>query len=488
MRLPREQRARLGSKVRALRRGENLNQSELAERLGISASYLNLIENNHRPLTADLLIRLSQLFDIELNSFAAEEGSRTQAALYEAFSDPLFESQDVPAAEVRALVGESPALARAVLCLYRSYRTLRESSELMASRLCDGETGGGLVAHVSSEEVADLIQQHVNYFPELEAAAEGLWQSAGLAHDDLYPGLVRHLQKAYGIEVCIEKATKQKAGQILRSYDAEAKRLTLSELLPNRSRRMQLAYQIGLLSQGDVLDRLTTSPLLTTEESKTLARAALANYFAAAVLMPYDAFLRAAREQRYDLEVIGRRFGTGFEQVAHRLTTLRRKGAEGVPFHMIRIDVAGNISKHFSASGIQIARFSGACPRWNIFQAFSTPGMIRIQLSRMPDNQSYFCIARTVQGDNHGFQVPPRVHVIGLGCPASRARELVYSDGLDLSQDAAVPVGITCRLCERGDCEQRAFPSLSRSIRLDENVRGLSLYTEVRDERTRDGE
>lgn len=457
-----------------------MSQSELAERLGISASYLNLIENDHRPLTAELLIRLSQLFELELHSFAREDGSRTQAALYEAFSDPLFENQELPAREVRSLAAESPTLARAVLSLYRSYRAIRESSELLTSRLREGERDGGLGAHVSSEEVADLIQQHMNYFPELEAAAEALWKEAKLEHDDLSPRLIRHLKKAHGVEVRIAPAPKAQAGQILRSYDAKAKLLTLSELLPNRSRRMQLAYQIGLLSQGEVLDRLTTSPLLTTEESKTLARAALANYFAAAVLMPYDAFLEAASEQRYDLEVIGRRFGTGFEQVAHRMTTLRRRGAEGVPFHMIRIDVAGNISKHFSASGIQIARFSGACPRWNIFQAFSTPGMIRIQLSRMPDGQSYFCIARTVQGDNHGFHVPPRVHVIGLGCPASRARELVYSDGLDLGQDAAIPVGTTCRLCERNDCEQRAFPSLNRNIHLDENVRGLSIYTEVR--------
>jgi predicted transcriptional regulator len=234
------------------------------------------------------------------------------------------------------------------------------------------------------------------------------------------------------------------------------------------------------LSQGPVLDRLTANPLLTTDESRSLARAALANYFAAAVLMPYQPFLQAANEQRYDLDVIGRRFGTGFEQVAHRVTTLQRPGASGVSFHMIRIDVAGNISKRFSASGIPIARFSGACPRWNIFAAFSTPGMIRIQLSRMPDGAAYFCIARAVQADSHGFHSHPRVHAIGLGCPVSRAREMVYSDGLDLDNlDAAVPVGVTCRVCERTNCEQRAFPSLRHPLRIDENVRGVSLYASI---------
>lgn len=467
---------RLGAKVRALRRRENLSQTELAGRLGVSASYLNLIENNRRPLTADLLIRLSQLFNVELHSFAGDDDSRTLAALLEAFSDYLFESQDLPASEVRELVSSSPALSRAVLTLYRAYRSSRASSEQLSARVMDGERETGLgLSHVSSEEVSDLIQQHLNHFPELEEAAERLWQDAQLKPDDLYPRLVRHLRDVHGVKVRIANAGEK--SRALRRYDPAKKLLTLSELLPSRSRRMQLAYQIGILSLGPILERLTQSPLLTTDESRALARTALANYFAAAVLMPYEPFLTAAREQRYDLEIIGRRFGTGFEQVAHRATSLRRPGAEGVPFHMIRIDVAGNISKRFSASGIPIARFSGACPRWNIFAAFSTPGMIRIQLSRMPEGSAYFCIARTVQADSHGFHTPPRVHVVGLGCPASRARELVYSDGLDLSQlDAAVPVGVTCRLCERSDCEQRAFPSLRRPLTIDENVRGLSLY------------
>jgi predicted transcriptional regulator/DNA-binding XRE family transcriptional regulator len=467
---------RLGAKIRTLRRRESLSQAQLADRLGISASYLNLIENNHRPLTAELLIRLSQLFKVELHSFAGDDDSRTLAALLEAFSDFLFENQDLPASEVREFVSSSPALSRAVLTLYRAYRSSRASSELLSSRLMDGEreTGVGL-SHVSSEEVSDLIQHHLNYFPELEEAAERLWRDAQLKEDDLYPRLVRHLRDVHGVKVRIAHAAEK--AKILRRYDPAKKVLSLSELLPSRSRRMQLAYQVGILSLGPILQRLTSNPVLTTEESKALARTALANYFAAAVLMPYEPFLKAARQQRYDLEIIGRRFGTGFEQVAHRATSLRRPGAEGVPFHMIRIDVAGNISKRFSASGIPIARFSGACPRWNIFAAFSTPGMIRIQLSRMPDGSAYFCIARTVQADNHGFHTPPRIHVVGLGCPASRARELVYSDGLDLNQlDAAVPVGVTCRLCERSDCEQRAFPSLRRPLTIDENVRGVSLY------------
>ena len=473
----REKPQRLGAKVRALRRRENLSQADLAERLDISPSYLNLIENNHRALPAPLLIRLAQLFGVELHSFAVDEDGRLSAGLFEALADPMFENQDVLQNEVRDLASDSPAIARAFLTLYRTYQQTRESAAGLSARLFEGERQPGVeLSHVSSEEVSDVITQHSNYFPELEKAAEKLWEDAQLRGDDIYPRLTRHLKEVHGVKVRITRAGTDATA--LRRFDPDKNVLALSELLPTRSRKMQLACQIGLLSQGPVLDKLTDNPLLTTEESKSFARVALANYFAAAVLMPYEPFLKACREQRYDLDIIGRRFVVGFEHVAHRMTTLRRPRNEGVPFHMIRIDVAGNISKRFSASGIALPRFSGACPRWNIFAAFSTPGMIRIQLSRMPDGGAYFCIARTVQADSHGFHAQPRIHAIGLGCPAARAHEMVYSDGLDLENlESAVPVGVTCRLCERTDCEQRAFPSLRHQLRIDANVRGVSLYT-----------
>jgi predicted transcriptional regulator len=207
----------------------------------------------------------------------------------------------------------------------------------------------------------------------------------------------------------------------------------------------------------------------------------MANYVASAVMMPYVGFLRAARDERYDLDVLGRRFRVGFEQVCHRVTTLRRQGAEGVPFHMIRIDVAGNISKRFSASGIGFARFSGACPKWNVFAAFNTPGMIRIQVSVMPDGQKYFCLARTVQKDASGYLHQHPLQAIGLGCRVEHASELVYADGVDLSNDRIpIEVGVTCRSCERNNCAQRAHPSVRHPLSIDENLRGPTIYTSAR--------
>lgn len=471
---------RFGAKVRALRRRENLTQVQLADRLGISPSYLNLIENNRRALPANLLIRLAQLFEIDVHAFATDEDTRLVADLTEAFADPLFEEQDLTSVDVREMTTASPAAARAVLALYRAYRATRATADELSSRLAseEGAESAAAQVHLPSEEVSDMLQRHGNHFPELEAAAEDLAARGALATDDLYGGLVRFLEREHGIRVEIARWGAERG--VLRRFDPGGRRLVLSELLPTRSRTFQLAHQIGLLAYGPVIDRIVADERLGADESRALGRVTLANYFAGAVIMPYARFLEAAKQERYDVDVLGRRFRVGFEQVCHRLTTLRRPGAEGVPFHMIRIDVAGNISKRFSASGIRFARFSGVCPRWNIFSAFLTPGMIRIQLSRMPDGGTFFCIARTIQKDSGGYHAQHPVQGIGLGCRIEHARELVYSDGIDLENpDTITPVGVTCRLCERTDCEQRALPSLRVPLQVDPNTRGVSLYAKT---------
>jgi predicted transcriptional regulator len=317
----------------------------------------------------------------------------------------------------------------------------------------------------------------MHHFPEREAGAEALWRDARLDHADLYTTLVRHLGEL-GVHVKVVRPADMH--RAVRRYDPDAKTLFLSELLRRGSRNFQLAYQIGLLTQGAVLDRFAADPHLSSESSRALGRVALANYFAGAVLMPYRPFLEAARAERYDIELLCHRFRTTFEQTCHRLTTLRRPGAEGVPFHMVRVDIAGNISKRFSASGLRFARFSGACPRWSVFEAFTTPGLIRTQLSQMPDGATYFWVARTVQREYGGYHAPRSLVAIAMGCEASRAAELVYAEGMDLeSRAAVVPVGLTCRLCERTDCEQRAFPPLQHPLRVNANVRGVSFYAPV---------
>lgn len=473
--------ARYGAKLRALRRREGLTQVAMAERLALSPSYLNLIENDRRPLPAGILIKLAQLFSVDLASFASDGDQRLVSDLLEAFSDPLFEEQDLTSQDVRELVSATPVAARAVMTLYRAYRATRSTTDSLVARIAHGEDVDGVTrSHLPSEEVSDFIQSCSNYFAEVEAAAADFLSTRAIEPEqDVYSTLLSRAREKFGIRIEIVRFAADRP--LVRKYDPAKKRLQLSELLPTRGRSFQLAHQIGLLSCNALFDRLTQHPSLASDEARTLARVALGNYFAGAVLMPYEAFLAAAKAERYDVDTLGRKFRVSFEQICHRLTTLRRPGAEGVPFHMLRLDVAGNISKRFSASGIHFARYAGACPKWNLFSAFQTPGMIRVQISRMPDGATYFCIARTVQKDAVGYHAQKPVMTIGLGCRMEYAAEMVYSEGMDLDNPAlAVPVGVTCRLCERTDCDQRAFPSMKAKLAVDENVRGTSLYTATR--------
>ncbi len=469
--------APLGAKLRALRRKEGLTQTQLADRLGISPSYLNLIEHNRRPLPAPLLIRLAELFHLDLRQFSTSSDARAIADLLEVFGDPVFDSHDLAAAEVCEVASSSPQVAAAVVALYRAYRGARDAMETLTAKLSEGGTVG-IDSRLPTEEVSDLIQRNMNHFPELEDGAARLWRDGGLEAANLYGGLASYLERAHGVRVQLGRIGAMQGA--VRRFDPERRILSISEVLRRGSRNFHLAFQIGLLTQGPSLDKYARDPALTSGESRALARVALANYFAAAVLMPYEPFLEAARLERYDLELLGHRFRASFEQVSHRLTTLRRPGAEGVPFHMVRIDIAGNISKHFSASGLRFARFSGACPRWNVFAAFLTPGMIRTQLSQMPDGATHFWVARTVRKEGGGYHAPRTVHALALGCEVAHAKKLAYSDGVDLaSREAVVPVGLTCRMCERMRCEQRAFPPIQHPLQVNENVRGVSFYAPV---------
>ena len=466
----------LGAKVRSLRRRQSMTQVELARRLGISPSYLNLIENNRRPLTAALLLRLAQSLQVDLHTFAASDDTRMLADLMEAFGDTLFEEHGLTTTDLRELVESSPNLTRAVLRLYRSYASVRDSLSTLRERL-SARGAAPDPGRLPSEEVNDFIERRENYFPEVETAAEGLLPR-GLTGDEAYRELVDYL--AIKHQVSVRLVTASADPKAVRRFDPQERVLSLSEALAPASRRFQLAHQVGLITQSDLFSHLTRDEDLTTTDSRALARVALANYFAAALLMPYEPFRDAVVAERYDVELLAHRFDASFEQVAHRMTTLRRASSPGVPLHFLRIDIAGNISKRFSGSGIRFARFSGACPRWNVHLAFMTPGMIRVQVSRMLDGMTYFCVARTVLRHLGGYRAPHTVQAIGFGCDVRHARALVYADGIDLENpNTARAVGVTCRLCDRLDCEQRAFPAVHHPLCVDENVRGMSFYAPV---------
>ncbi|MBL8670389.1 MAG: DUF2083 domain-containing protein [Alphaproteobacteria bacterium] len=472
---------RLGGKLRRLRQDNKLTQVQMAERLAISGSYLNLLEHNQRPVTVPILLKLAEQFRVELTAFTAEDDSRLQAALMELFADPLFDAHDVKPAEVADLVVSTPRLGRAMLALYQAWQRTGQGDPGHAPA---GDAAGGdaAVPGHPAQEVADFVQARRNHFPDIELAAETARREAALDEGRSLHGLSEHLAKRYAVDLVLRPAAGM--GGARRRYDPRTRQLAIAESLPEPSRAFQAAHQLALLSQRGLIDRLIGGAKLTSDEADMLARRALAGYFAAALLMPYEPFLEAARASRYDIDALAARFGVSFEQAAQRLTSLNRPGAAGVPFHLLRVDRAGTIEKRFGGSGLAIPRFGAACARWALHQAFLAPGLTHVQLSRFSDGKSYICLARTLVPHDRPGDLRPR-KALAIGCDADHAPSVAFADGLEAR--APVAVGSSCRVCDLFDCADRSAPAaLSRPL-LDENWDGPSPFAGPRPEGTRAG-
>ena len=263
----------------------------------------------------------------------------------------------------------------------------------------------------------------------------------------------------------------------LRRFDPVSRVLWLNPRTPTSTQAFQIACQIALIEHDAVLTRIITDAKFRSADAAGICRIGLANYFAGAAILPYGAFSAAARELRHDLVLLADRFSTSLEQVAHRLSTLQRPGQKGVPFFFARVDKAGNITKRHSATKLQFARFGSACPLWNAHSAFETPNRIIRQLAETPDGVRYLCLATAVTKPSGGWRDPVQSHALALGCEVTHAGELVYADDLDIARaNAFEPIGVSCRICERRDCHQRAVPPLKRRLIVDPNTRKTVPY------------
>lgn len=474
----------LGHKVRRLRRESSLSQAQMAEQLGISPSYLNLIEHNQRPVTLALLLKLGENFGIDLQRFAEDDEARLRDGLREVLTDALFRGHDLGRQDLRELTEAAPGIAEAFITLYGAYRQARQELETIADTGAGGgEESPGLARMQNSpiDAARDFFQAELNHFPGLEDHAETLWQRAKLDANALYATLVRYLETAHTLKVQLMPASIM--GSMIRRHDPHRGRVLLSEMLPPSSRNFQLACEIALLEHQAAIDGILARLSTPDEDARALVRIGLVNYFAGAVLLPYAEFAAAAKATRHDLSVLGARFGASFEQVCHRLTTLQRPGAKGIPFFMIRADAAGNVSKRFSANSLHFARFGGACPIWNVHHAFQAAGQVLTQLAEMPDGSRYLSVARTVSKPwLHG---PHRAaqHAIALGCEAHYTGDLVYGDGLVLDARAEGTaktkidlIGITCRTCPRSECAHRVYPAAHQAVPRNDFIRTEPLF------------
>ena len=458
----------IGHKLKKLRLNLNISQTDMASEIGISSSYLNLLENNQRPVTVQLLFRLSQAYNIDLKELSDDESEKLTAELSEVFADPIFNSNNISKRDIKQLATTSPSIAQSITELYSAYSKSREALQTNNTNL---EMKSSPLFNVR-----EFLENSGNHFPILEQAAMDLRKDIKLDKSSIFSDLSKYLEKHFNVVTQI--IPQSIMGSLLRRNDPHRNRVLLSELLREPQRIFQIAIQIGLIAFEREINKIINESPLNHPESIQLMKITLAGYFAGAVMMPYSDFRQSAFECRHDIDILARRFSASFEQVCHRLTTLNRKNEKGIPFFFLRVDEAGHISKRLSAAGIQFARYGGSCGRWIPHQTFRTPGQVLAQYSELEEGQKFFTIARTVsQNRTSNSFVDTPLFSVALGCDVKHVENIVYADSFSFGKsNPAVPIGLGCRTCERGNCQHRGEPPLGREIKFDPNQRYAGLF------------
>jgi len=461
----------MGPRLRRLRRDLGLTQADMATDLEISAPYVALLERNQRPVTADMLLRLARTYKIDLADLAGDGGADNTARMQSVLKEPMFSDIDIPPLEITDLAVSYPGMTEAFLRLYTAYR---EEQLALADRAAPVLTGGshagpeGFDANDPVAEVRRFLAARRNNFPTLDDAAERLAQVATGPS-----GFIERLKVRHNLQVRYLPPNVMLGS--VRRLDLHRKQLLLEDSLDTASLTFQLAKQLVYLELEDEVGAAFEAGHFTSKSAEYLARRALAGYAAAALIMPYSAFAKAVDTRRYDLEALARQFGTSFEQTAHRVTTLQRPGLEKVPFFLIRVDPAGNISKLLDGAGFPFAKHGGACPLWSVHSVFKTPRQIVTQWLELPDGQRFFSIARTVTAGGGSFDAMRVERAIAIGCAAEHAGQLIYArDGHEPRADEITPIGVACRVCHRSKCAARSALPIGREL-LPDDFRTLNV-------------
>ncbi len=465
---------KIGPKIKAFRRQLGIQANKLAEQTGISASYLNLIESGKRNIDSNLVIKICNELKINISDLTSKSDVNLENNISELLSDELFEDLDILGPEVKDLVASNPKIAKALIKLGDNFKQkdieIVNKVENFSGKIIDKRK-----AAFPGEVVSDFLQENKNYFPDLEKFAEEVFNEIKINNRATYLSLCNYLKRKY--EVKVKDVLPEENKPFSKIFNEKDRELLLSDYVALETKKLYAAAQVAQEGAINIIEKYLSNFKFPSEESKKLTKVALLNYCGAAILMPYKMFHNECIKQKYDLELLQNTFACTFEQIAHRVTCLQDPKLPGIPFHFLRVDVAGNISKRFSLSGIEIPRYGGACPRWNVYSAFSRPGVIQAAVSKMTNGEKYVCIARTVEKGVGKYGQKKSMLSIGLGCEAKYAKDFIYTEYMDLSdKKSEIPIGVSCRTCDRLDCSQRAFPPLHKKFDVDINNRGVSVY------------
>lgn len=470
----------IGGRVRAIRSEHGLTQAGFAAKLGISTSYLNQIENNQRNVSASVLLALAETFSVDIASLSDQDTDRLLADVSEALADPVSGGAQPSLSDIKLVVQNAPSFARAFVALHQA---MRRSGDQLAELDETLERSGAMSEPTPYEEVRDFFHYVDNYIHNLDMAGEALSRDLARSRGVSVKALADHIERRHRVRVVIgaggggDTGSGHASQSGLRRFDPVSRVLWLNPRSPSSTQAFQIACQIALIEHDGLIRSIIENARFRSADAGAICRIGLANYFAGAAILPYGEFSVSARELRHDLVLLADRFSTSLEQVAHRLSTLQRPGRKGVPFFFARVDKAGNITKRHSATKLQFARFGSACPLWNAHSAFETPNRIVRQLAETPDGVRYLCLATAVSKPSGGWRDPVQAYALALGCEVAHAGELVYADDLDLGRSEAFePIGVSCRICERRNCHQRAVPPLKRRLLVDPNTRSTIPY------------
>lgn len=494
----------VGPRVRRIRNNLQLTQTAMAGELGISPSYLNLIERNQRPLTAQLVLKLVSTYKVDVDDLQPSGDSGSVSALKEVFSDPLLEGELPGDTELLEISDGAPNASAAIVKLYRAYREqqdrLSDLSRLMGE---SGQIVGEVEKQLPMDVVRGVFENAPWCFPALEAAAGRIAKSLE-SHHGRMAALYALLRADHGISVQILPVETMPTWR--KRYDRHSQRLFLSERLPRADRAELLAQELVLRREDKVINEEIELLGINGDEARRLAKMELSRYAALAVLMPYSKFLQTAERASHDLSVLSSRFEVSFAQVAQRLVSLQDKSAGkrvGLPFFMMEVDQAGTVLRRLGAKGFPIARFGGNCPKLAHHSSFNMPGEIITERVVMPGGDVYLTICRTLDGPVAAAGERPQRTAVLLGIEDAYAKALLDAQNdssakkdavifngddvttraitharflPDINNSPPVAVGSACRLCERNDCVARAAPPITRPLGLDDLVQGFGAY------------
>ena len=460
----------IGPHLRRLRRARNQTQVEMARALGISTSYVNLLEKNERSVSAAVLLKLFEAYGVDWRDIVEDDQVHILSDMRSALLDPLFDQTRPDLMQLRSSLVHSPELASSFLTLHAAYQSLTERLLTGAG----GESHPQIVSTSPEAQVHAFFRKRDNYFEALESSAQSIFSADPPPPDELYSWAKEQLREDFGIAVKLRPVTE--LPNTLRRFDAPRREIHLSEALDYPNRIFQILHVRCLVQCDTLLDDLIGQSDIDDEQGRVRCRVELANYFAAAALMPYDRFLSEALSSKYDFDHLATRFGVSFEQACHRAITLRRPGAAGVPLFFLRIDHAGNVTKRFNSTDFTLAEFGGACPRLEVHACFRTPGRIVPQLVEMPDASQYLVCARTVDRPSFTRHSQDKRLAIAIGCALEHAEAIGYASDLRLPAAHATAIGINCRICPRSQCDQRAQQGVTLITPIDANRRGATRY------------